>query len=345
MNDDIRIRLGRDADKPQVLAGLEAIFGATAARRAERLWDWQWRDDPRLPVPGYRAVVAERGGHLLGNVTTIPAGLYLAGAPADAWWLVDGFVIPEARGRGLANALIDHPATGPIRLSKHVSEPMRRVCAGAGFRDLPGTGSLHRRLSTRYRLGRFLGTRLGDLTGSLLDLTLGRLPPPALPVQIHPGPFDPRFDALWQSVRGAYPAICRRDAALLNWRYHQHPEADCVALTLEGRDGLRGYCVVRAFERPGRPRRRRGMLLDLLAAPSDTPAREALLAAGLRELQRQRAERVTCFQGGADQRHLLRQLGFKPLGNKARPVQPMIARGLPETASGCYVTLGDGDGG
>ena len=55
----IEIRPGSDADRPQILARIEEVFGAEPARRAERLWVWQWQQDPRLATPGYRGIVAE----------------------------------------------------------------------------------------------------------------------------------------------------------------------------------------------------------------------------------------------------------------------------------------------
>ena len=35
----------------EILARTEEVFGSPVARRSERLWDWQWHADPRLPTP------------------------------------------------------------------------------------------------------------------------------------------------------------------------------------------------------------------------------------------------------------------------------------------------------
>jgi hypothetical protein len=357
----IEIRLARESDKGQILERMEEVYGAGPGRDAERLWDWQWHRDPRLASPGYRGVIAEWRGRVIGNLATIPAGLLIAGAPAQAWWFVDVLVhwgltrraLREHKragvsvdgpdlSRGLAGALFDHPAAGPIQLGKHISDPMAAIANRLGFVAVPDTGGRHRRISTRYRLGRALGATLGDLAGAVVDPALGPSPKPRLPVERHHGPFDTRFDALWTSVKDLYPAICRRDAALLNWRYMEHPDADHVVLTLTTSDRLRGYCVVRAFDRQGR---RRGKILDLLTAPDDQDGREALLAAAVKELRRLRVERAECFSSGADVGRLLDRLGFAPKISKAGRPGPMLARNLPDSASGIYVTQGDGDGG
>lgn len=354
----IDIRLAREGDKGQVLARLEEVYGVEPARRAEHLWDWQWHRDPRLATPGYRGVVAEWRGHIIGNLATIPAGLEIHGEPATAWWFVDvlvhwGLTRRALRGhkrggggpdlsRGLAAALFDHPAAGPIQLGKHIADAMAAIGARIGFQTLDGTGSLHRRVSIRYPLGKVLGTRLGDWVGAGVDRFVGPCPRPHPPVRVHLGRFDTRFDALWQSVKSAYPAICRRDADLLNWRYRDHPDEDHWVLTLGDGERLRGYCVIRVFNRGPR---RRGKLLDLLTAPDDLAARQALLAAALRELRRLRAERVECFCTDVTLERLLRAVGFSTKTSGSKRPRPMMVRNLPAAAAGIYVTQGDGDGG
>jgi hypothetical protein len=357
----IDIRLGSDADRGQILQRMEEVYGSGPARHADRLWEWQWHRDPRLPAPGYSGVVAEWQGRIIGNLATIPAGLLIEGQPVQAWWFVDVLVhwgltrmalrsIKRRRegevgvdlSRGIAAALFDHPKAGPIQLGKHVSDPMSSICGRVGFVPVPHTGGWHRRVSTRHPLGRVLGSHLGDATAAVVDLALGPRPRPHLPVETHSGRFDARFDALWTSLRGRYAAICRRDAEVLNWRYADCPDADHQVLTLSNSDGLRGYCVLRAFERG---ERQRGKILDLFTAPDDRPARESLLAAALRELRAQRVERVECFASGAGMEGLLRGFGFSPRLSRSGRTGPAIARHLPETVGEIFITQGDGDGG
>ncbi len=356
----IEIRPGTDADKPQILARIEEVFGDRPARRAERLWDWQWHQDPRLPGPGYRGIVAEWDGQVIGNLGTIPAGLYIAGEPAQAWWFVDVWVhwgltrkaLREHKrsgapggadlSRGIAAALFDHPNAGPIQLGKHISDPMMAIIERIAFEPQPHTRSVHRRVSARHPLGRVLGTVLGDHIAAVADLALPRIPRPVLPVEPFDGPFDSRFDALWNGVKADYPAICRRDSAVLDWRYRRHPDRDYAVLTLDSGNGLRGYCVVKVFDRSGR---RRAKIVDLLTAPGDDAALQALVAGALRELRRRRVERVECFACGAGQLRALATLGFTPRLTKTHRPQPLMTRHLPKSAKGIYVTQGDGDGG
>lgn len=356
-NAPIRIRPASETDRPQILMRIEEVFGPVAARQAESLWHWQWHRDPRLPEPGYRGVVADWSGQLIAVLGTQPAGLHLEGRPVEAWWFTDALMhwgltrqalrahrrsgAPALPG-GLIEALFMHPSVDAIQLGKHVSDPLVTIGLRIGYAPMDHTGSLHRRISIQVPLARALGARLASPLSAAIDPLLGPNPRPRLPVQPYDGPFDARFDRFWDAMRQAYPAICRRDAALLDWRYRQHPEGPFQVLILEDAAGLRGYTVIRAAETGGR---RRGKILDLLTAPDDDEARAALLAAAVRALRRLKVERAECFYCGADLERQLRRCGFTPKTSRLARPRPLYQRHLPASGHGLYVTQGDGDGG
>ncbi|MFY9973472.1 MAG: hypothetical protein WAK53_04395, partial [Chromatiaceae bacterium] len=119
-------------------------------------------------------------------------------------------------------------------------------------------------------------------------------------------------------------------------------DGDYTALTLESPHDLRGYGVIKIFEREGR---RRGKIVDLLTSPNDTQAMQSLLVEALREMRRQGVERAECFQTGARPGETFTRLGFRPRLSKTGRPQPLMTRHLPAEAQGIYVTQGDGDGG
>jgi hypothetical protein len=355
----IEIRPGTDLDRPQILARIAEVFGATQAARTDRLWDWQWHQDPRLPTPGYRGLVAVWRGHVVGALSTIPAGLHIEGRPVTAHWCVDVLVhwgllrqaLKDAErqapvdapdlSRGVAAALLDHPAAGPIQLAKHISDPMMAIIERLGFTAVAGSGSVDRRVTIRHPLGQVLGPRLGGWLGALGDLALPRIPAPRLAVEPLASVFDGRFDHLWETVRPLYPAICLRDARTLDWRYGRHPEGGYQVLTVGDAARLRGYVVVLAHPKG---RRRWGKIVDLLTAPGDAEAIAALVAGALGVLRTERAERVEAFACSAQVAAVLGSLGFAPRLTKSDRPQPLMARALPEVAAGIHVTQGDGDG-
>ena len=356
----IEIRPGTDADRPQIITRIAEVFGPGPAARVDRLWDWQWNEDPRLPTLGYRGIVAEWRGEIIGNLTTIPTGLHIGGEPVTAHWFVDVLVHfglmrqalkdhrrnPPTTGpdlsHGIAAALFDHPNAGPIQFGKHISDDMMTIIERIGFIPTAGSGSMHRRVSLKHTLGRSIGRPLGGLVGAVADLALPLWRRPRLPLETLTGPFDARFDRLWEEVRGRYPAICRRDAATLQWRYRRHPEGDYQVITTSDGARLRGYVVLLTYNKG---RRRWAKLVDLLTAPGDTEAVRALVSGALRILRQQGAERVETFACGGGIADCLGSLGFTGRLTKSGRPQPLMARALPPAAAGIYVTQGDGDGG
>ncbi len=351
----IDIRAATETDKPQVLELIEEVFGTEEAERAARRWRWHWHQDPRLSHPGYRGVVAEWRGRLIANLTCIPAGLYIAGEAVPACWGVDNLMhfgltrqaLREQQpsgsrasadlSKGLALAMLDHEAAGSIQLGKHVASKMITIGTreGMGFEPIPGSGRWTRRISTTPRMQRGLGKTPGALVGALANLTLPPIPRSGLEVQVLDGPFDARFDGLWERARHEHPAITRRDAALLEWRYRLHPDLEyTVLLVPQGRE-IRGYAVFSRYVRAGRPR---GKLVDLLTLRGDRNAAAALIGTALRRLRRHGVERAEHYACSAELDALLHRFRFEPTP-KAYPV---MQRGLP-TAT-LYVTDGDGDG-
>lgn len=355
----IVIRAARDSDRRQVLARIREVFGHAPALEAERLWPWQWHQDPRLARPGYRAVVAEWDGSIIGNLALVPAGLHVDGRPVTAHWCVSALVhwglVRQAlraakrageatglEGRGVAEALFDAPLANGVQLGKHISSTMRAVISRLGFEEVANSGSLHRRLSLQHRLARGIGAVPASVLAPLANLALPRVPRVRLSrdVAIMEGPFDSRFDALWTRLRARFPAVTLRDRATLQWRYRQHPLFDYRVLTLMDGDALRGYLVYSQFERD---KRQRGKLVDLFTDPTDDEAMAALVAAALRAMKRGRVERVEAFASTDPLNRSLRGAGFVPRLTKAGRPQPMMVRGLSWTS--LHVGQGDGDGG
>lgn len=354
----ISIRQANEGDKSRLIAFYERNAGAEASERMERRWHWQWHLDPRLGEPGYRGVVAEWQGQIVGSVSCLPAGLYLRGQPTPAVWLADVRIdwalvrralrdirsSGQGRGSGLSNgiaaAMFDHPAAGPIQLGKHIAEPMMAIGRRIGFATVPEAANHMRRTSFRWPLQKALGGSLGGLAAAIADAILIRLPRPSLEVKPFEAAFDARFDRLWERARADYPAITLRSAAVLNWHYRAHPDTAYRALVVDDGPELRGYAVSRVSARKGRLI---GRIVDLLVVRGDVEAVESLVAAALRQCRSEGAERTDIFATGADLIAALSRIGFRPRLTKTKKVQPLLCRRLPDVP--IYVTAGDGDGG
>jgi hypothetical protein len=354
----IQIRAASDGDRPQVLMRIREVFGERAALEAEQLWHWQWHQDPRLAEPGYRAMVADWDGSIVGNLALIPAGLYVEGRLVPANWCVSALVhwglarraLRAARragqatglaaGQGIAEAMYDAAAVNEAQIGKHISRTMRTVLIRMGYMNLPNSGSLHRRISLRQRLRRGVGSVPAALIAPIADLMLPRLPRAGLAVEVMDGPFDERFDALWTRLYQRCPAVTLRDRATLQWRYRQHPALDYVVLTLAETRALRGYLIYCTFERDGRLR---GKIVDLFTDPADDEAMRSLVAVALRAMKQGQIERVEAFAATDYLTDVLTSAGFTPRLTKADEVQPLLMRGI--SLESLHIGQGDGDGG
>ena len=326
----MEIRESRKEDRTAILGLVRSVFGNEVAEMHRREWTWQWHDDPRLPQPGYRGLVVEDGGTIVGSTALQPAGLHVDGRPVPSWWQVNTVVHKDFRRRGIAALLNDRMPPGAI-LAKAPSAAMLEVFRKCGYDEIETGGYWRRNLTYAPRMS-WLGAE-STMLGTLADMTLRRLPPMPPDVKLHRGVFDARFDALWSEARAAYPAITRRDAATLTWRYRRRPGATYRVL-VHGEGA--GYIVFTTLKRRGSLR---GRIVDVLTRPTDDTARTELLVGALHTLKEAGADRVDAWASSAAVQAALRPLGFRPsTGKDALLVRGAAARDL-------YITAGDGDGG
>ena len=353
------IRPGRESDKPQILLLIKKVYGVEVAERAERRWHWQWYEDPRLTEPGFHGVVAEWNGQVIACVSSVPAGLYFYGMPVNAFWFVDGLVhwssvrraLRSQKGakvsslgtpdlsKGLYAAMLNHPAAGVMQMGKHLTDPAAVVCYKIGSSAQPGTGSWSRLISFQQPLEGVVGNPLALALGWLADLAVPRIPKATLPVNVHEGCFDERFDELWNQAKDDYQAITRRDSVTLNWRYRQHPDTVYTVLTVANKHALLGYLVYSCFYRH---QQYRAHIVDLLVPRQHYPALDDLLITAMRRMRAECVHRVECYAGNSQVISALKRMKFKERLHNGKP-QSTLVRGLPEVE--LYITRGDGDGG
>ena len=353
------IRKARESDRPEIIGLIRDVFGDEAADRADARWAWQWQQDPKLEGAGYQGMVAVWEGQLLASMATIPSGLFIDGKPVpDAVWFADALAhwsrVRQALrslgkkgllaegidlSSGLVGAILNHPECPRHHLGKHLTDPMLVVAYKVGTVDQPGTGSWARTVSLKALLARHVGRPLGWLLGSMADLFLPAIPKTTATVSVLEGPFDARFDSLFDAALQQHRAITRRDAAVLNWRYRQNPDTVYEVLTLSEGELLMGYLVLGRFERHGQPR---AHVLDLLARNDDPTVLRTLVADGLRRLRRDGVTRLECYCGSKAVQGVLEGLGFRQRRHRDQPMPTVVRRiDVPEL----YVTRGDGDGG
>jgi len=320
----------REQDRGPIIELTRRTFGDDFAAQLDREWHWQWHADPRLAEPGYRGVVVREGERIVGTTALLPAGLHVAGVPVDAWWQVCTAVDEHCRRRGVG-ALLQQRMEAHSILAKGPSEGALALFKSTGYQVVDFGGYWTRTLDFKARLQRSTGGGVGGALGSLANAFIESVPEMPSGVTELSGDFDASFDALWESARKQYPAITRRDAAVLNWRYRRKPFADYTVLVLENR----GYLTFSDFERRGILR---GRIVDVLAGRDDEDARRDLIAGALHALHERGADRVDCLATSPVVRESLRAAGFSP----AKRPDPLVMRGIELDEP--YFCAGDGDG-
>ena len=351
------VRLARESDRSGILELVIAAHGRAHAEDVEKLWNWRWRDDPRLKEPGYYGLLGAWRGRVLASVSWLPAGLLRHGVPFDASWGVDAAVhfgwlreslresraedkaerrTRESRGKkSIMEDLLTHPDSPRFQVAKNLTERMQIVAKRVGYEPGAGSGYLMRNLSVTPRIKRVVGGVLAPVVAWLPDRLIGRFPAGLDGATRYEGDFDESFDELWQEVSPEYPVISLRDSRTLNWRYRHHPLQDYITLVYRSGGHLKGYVVVATLPKRGRPR---GRIVDLLTRRGDQETTVRLLTGALRELLRQRVARVDCYIGEEDQATSGRQMGF----HRRSTSTPLLVIG--EIGDHPYLTAGDGDG-
>lgn len=277
-----------------VLALYTEVFGHEAADAFAARWTWSQSRNPCADMARQWVLVVD--SNVIGFLATVPARYLIRGCEVIAHTPCDYAVHPAYRFHGL-------------RLMRQFFLECEN-CVTCD--DMPATIKVTRWLGAKpvaqmHKLVKPLDVRAATMTRkwhwlpehALLPLVwtsrayfslagLGHRPARIRPVT----GFDSRFDAFFSRLAGVAPAIPRRDAAFLNWRYGpQSPHADAqVAISESDQGEINGYVV---FRKPAGSRE--SLIFDLQSLPpSNEDLAGELLRYALDRLTREGAWLVRC---------------------------------------------------
>lgn len=163
--------------------------------------------------------------------------------------------------------------------------------------------------------------------------------------------FDDRFDQFWQRIQRDYRVQLVRDAAYLNWRYVDAPNAVYERLCIEHASSgtIEGFVVLRLTQRGDQVR---GSICDLVTPRQGQRAvAHALLAASLKWFRAHSAAIAEVWMlPGSPLRFVLRSHGFIPRSKEQYGFQASLI--APETdsphqgieqADDWFLAMGDSD--
>lgn len=333
-----------------VRALLSTCLGPQAMQLDERLWRWQYSENPcangGVPV----ALFADEP-EALGVLGRIPLRLATPSGELDAAWGIDVFVAPEFHNAGIGGLLIeDWDAASSVSLSLGVTDMALAVFLASG-RTHVGDVPVYKRLLAWDEL---VQPRLGDGLMGLVAEKLGAAwGSRALDAAAHaPGlawqavaTVGPEFDALWQRAAASLGIAARRDRAWVDWRFKRYPgEAFELFAVRRGAD-LAGWVAIALGQRG---ERLIGYVADVLWA-SDRAALAFALAMATYELEARGADVVECLASHPALGRELRRLGYWKRPTKTRLLfkvnRPEVAAALAgaERLARWHVTFADSD--
>jgi GNAT superfamily N-acetyltransferase len=341
-----RIVRRRPEHDDAIVALYAEIFGAAMLEKSRRRWRWQYLDNPYAAEDGPVIWMAIEDDRILGQMATMPFPMWWGDREVRASAGMDYFVRKDAQGRGLGIALseawADHVDVALALGLTPSSYPLFRKI----FTDVGPVPAYLRALDAGAIARRRWGAVAGSVAGPAMavGLTLfARRHRRADGLDVAAvAAFSPEYDELWLGARASYPAIVRRDAALLTWKFLQCPFRTYQVLEARRRGSLSGYAVVR---REGEADFPRGVIVDLFCDAGDAATQDALIDAALAWCRRERLVRAETYTRNARLGAAFGRHGFRPgrtgiqycVAHRHASPAP-IAR-----AAEFALTLGDGD--
>jgi GNAT superfamily N-acetyltransferase len=293
---EISVRRAERSDYPAIERFLNEAYGKLASFKVKNRWYWQFVDNPyaQSEKNGIPVWIAESDGRVVGQIAVQKGELELDGSKHSAGWIVDVFVLPSYRGRGLAQQLYAAVAREcPIVVTLTMAPATRRIaeslCAvdvgtvklywrGAHLDPLtvqryllartfyhPCANRAVRRLCNHLSMHRVL-TRVGNLFLELRDRFRSLPPQRKDTVIVETNRFDSDTDWLWQTLNRDFPVAFTRESKFLNWRFRDCPQMQYRCF-LACREGVPvGYLVLRQTESVELPY---GVIVDLIASRRD----------------------------------------------------------------------------
>ncbi len=234
----------------------------------------------RFPL---RHVIVD-GDRVAGSLGYMPADFWIKGDRVAVRFTHDLLVDPDYRGQGLAKLVVDNArALGDFFPGgMWMTDPCYKIHLACGFDDAAPLTTYTLALdATSFVAQKQLSApkRLAALAA--LTVTRFRSLARAKRVLASAGDsvrtierFDASHDATWQRLGATYSITLARDAALLNWRYADHPHLE-YRFAVASRSGEPAGFVV---WRPSKRGEKRAVLVDFLVANGDVATFERLLS-------------------------------------------------------------------
>jgi len=336
-------------DEADVLQFRRTMYGPESVFADAAYLHWLYEDPERVAAAQTAFWLYCKAGQLHAHQGGMRTPLKIGAREHDALWLLDLMVSPTFRMRGVGVLLTQMACeTTDVALGLEVSDDARKALLRDNWIDVGAVPLYVRPLDLPAVLrqrARSAWTGLGhagNMAFRVFD-TFARTNMPGGLRMDEVSHFDARADEVWEQASLAYPVICRRDRAYLNWRWARFPMANRYQRFIATHNQRAiGYAVLRVGEHHGL---RAGYLVDFLCPPRYT---RALVGQCLRVLREQHAQIVYCLHNNPVASKAFTALGFArrnstwPLMLRACNL-PAEQLALVSDQRNWFITAGDSD--
>lgn len=311
-------RILRTDNHGKVFQALQSLGLIDYSRRGYESWHRQYIDNPDIPVKEQNvpAWIYYIDAKAVGHLGAIPVRLRVGGHEIQAAWAVDFKTSAEYRRRGIGESLLSE--------------------ANKDYSLLLAIGASDMSFGLFKRLGwEFLGelphyVKIYDIKRLMEDRIKNRfiLNLVVLPLSLLYGQnnffrkkneivsicvekidnFDAETDQFWNETADSFKVIVARNRAYLSWKFDMNTDMRYVKFRAVRQSRLCGYAVARCIE--SNSGYQEGLIVDLIAQPSDTDAVRALILAVSGYLKEEGCSIIRCYSSSKDIQKLLSACGF-----------------------------------
>jgi GNAT superfamily N-acetyltransferase len=172
LRSDFELRFSSDVSERALSEFYDLAF-PLRARKLKLYRNWYYSGRSVRNINRWPVVAVDRTGRIIGHAGTIPNLVNIAGRSIEASWFVDFFVLPEARGLGVGQSLMDKVMTAsPIMMAIAASPDSLPMFRKYGWFENQET--YHVSLPTRPSEFAKLRTYFGKNFPKILDVCVAR---------------------------------------------------------------------------------------------------------------------------------------------------------------------------
>jgi len=288
--------------------------------RRRKMWEWEFLENPLIKKGEEKIWVAEDSGKIIGHVATMPVKLKCDDKYYIAHFAMDLIVDSAYRGKGIGQGLMEAwRDSSEIAIGLGLTPAVLPIYYKLGWKVFNTKKVLVKVFKSRKILKKLIkkenillrtGEKLINSGLKAFNFVLSK------PLKVdwksifEIYEFDSKIDIFWEKVKDDYNIALRKSKDYLNWKYTNHPYYQYKKFYYMGKDGIKGYVVLRESEEEGYCE---GHIVDMMTRADDFKSMGLMVAWIIDYFRKNGVECIYFMTTCANQRKVLLRNGFLPL--------------------------------